>query len=452
MVPYSNDRPNVTTNTAPAISASPSLNEGQQHAADEFFKFLFTADKEFDIRGAGGVGKTYLMSYLIDQIIPRYEDACKLMGIEAIFKEVSMTATTNKAADVLAKATGRPTSTIFSYARLKPIFDWETKKSKLVRNRDWKPISNTIVFVDECSMVDSVLYFQIHATFDDTCKIVYVGDQNQLPPINERISPVYRQKGMKNVELTQNERSAAQPALLALNQQLRDTVSTGRFLPIKGVPGVIDVLDGDEVEAEVQKLFAQSTFDHRILCYTNAQAIEYNEYIRALRGLPDHITQGEVLVVNYGVEIPKTFISPETEVRILSISQIDKWISPCGLVDLDLQYVDAVTSFGTVITQMPVAVDPTDRSNMIKFLQKKGDWKSKEFLDKKVADLRQRDAGTVHKAQGSTYDTVIVDLDDISKCHNRDMVARMLYVAMSRAKNRIVLHGLLPERYGGVIE
>ena len=56
-------------------------------------------------------------------------------------------------------------------------------------------------------------------------------------------------------------------------------------------------------------------------------------------------------------------------------------------------------------------------------------------------------ASTTHKAQGSTYDEVIVDLADIGKCTQTDMAARLQYVALTRPKNRLYIRGELPERF-----
>lgn len=50
-------------------------------------------------------------------------------------------------------------------------------------------------------------------------------------------------------------------------------------------------------------------------------------------------------------------------------------------------------------------------------------------------------ASTVNKSQGSTYDTVYIDLNDIGKCRDKDQVRRMLYVAVSRARHKVVFTG-----------
>ena len=70
------------------------------------------------------------------------------------------------------------------------------------------------------------------------------------------------------------------------------------------------------------------------------------------------------------------------------------------------------------------------------------------LFSKRVLDLRMVDASTVHKAQGSTLDTVYIDLDDISKCTQKDLTAKLLYVAVSRARKKVVFFGDLAKRYG----
>jgi ATP-dependent exoDNAse (exonuclease V) beta subunit len=46
---------------------------------------------------------------------------------------------------------------------------------------------------------------------------------------------------------------------------------------------------------------------------------------------------------------------------------------------------------------------------------------------------------------------VFIDLTNISTCHQVEQVARMMYVAVSRAKYRIFFYGQLAEKYGGVV-
>ena len=49
-------------------------------------------------------------------------------------------------------------------------------------------------------------------------------------------------------------------------------------------------------------------------------------------------------------------------------------------------------------------------------------------------------ARTIHKSQGSTFDVVAIDMDDLYKCAQRDpkMYLRLLYVAVSRAAKKVI--------------
>ena len=293
-----------------------SLNEGQQAAADGFFQFLFDKGNELIISGPGGVGKTFLMGFLIDEIMPRYQQTCRMMGITSEYNDVIMTATTNKAADVLAQATGRPAQTIHSFLNLKVTDDYTTGKSKLTKTRNWKIHENMIIFVDEASMIDYPLLEMIREG-THKCKIVFVGDHCQLAPVMEPISPIYR-SNLPFYELTQPMRNSNQPALMEVCQQLRNTVETGKFHPIMIRPGVIDHLNGDQMEQEVFDYFAESS-NSRILAYTNQQVVAYNDHIREIRQLVSSYTLGERLISTISVTSDSRTIWTSSSTDIMSL-------------------------------------------------------------------------------------------------------------------------------------
>lgn len=441
-------------------SPASALNQGQQEAADGFFEFLFDDEaKEYNISGPGGVGKTFLMGQLIDHVIARYEETCRLMGIEPRYTEVHMTATTNKAAEVLSQQTNRPTSTIHSFLGLKMRDDYSTGRQILTKGKGWQVHENKIIFIDECSMIDSSLYYLIH---DGTmnCKIVYVGDQCQLAPVLETISPVYRNK-MPLAELTENVRvqqagNGEKPALLSLNEQLRETVQTGVFKPIVTVPGVIDLLDVDEMEARIDEVFSNQVSHTRILAWSNDRVLQYNDHIRQLRQLPPELTPGERVVNNKAIPLQGQMLSVEQEFLIKDIANTRYTLvieDPQGGDDFSISYRTCTleTTNGGVIDEVPLIDDRDHLRDVTKYLARLKKWGPYYDLQRTFPDLRMRDACTVHKSQGSTYDFVFIDLGDISRCNNPDQVARMLYVAASRARIRVYLFGELAEKYGGVI-
>lgn len=429
------------------------LNTGQQEAADAFFSFLFSPDPEFIISGPGGVGKTHLMSHMIDKVMPMYFEACQITSIPPEFDEVVMTATTNKAAEVLAVATQRPTSTIHSFMNLKVTDDYSTGEQKIAPTRNWFVHQRKIIFIDECSMIDSQLYRYLKEGTHNS-KLVYVGDHCQLAPVMEKFSPVYKDEKPFYV-LTEQMRNSGQPALMDICDQLRETVQTGEFKPLKIVPGVIDLLDDEQMQKQITNHFMAQNYESRILAYTNNRVMMYNDYIRGIRGLPQEFTVGEYLINNSALQLRQRMLTVEEELEV-------EWVAPeptnikidDGAV-LQVRYMNLRSRIGEVFENIPVPVDRDHYKALIKYFQKKGKdtkyWAPYFELKNNYPDLRQRDAATFHKSQGSTYDSVFIDLNDLSSCRQPDQAARMLYVALSRARSRVFLYGNLAPKYGGLI-
>lgn len=426
----------------------PPLNQGQQAAADGFFDFLFSADKELIISGPGGVGKSFLMGYLIDEIMPRYEKMCSLLNQPVKYRDVHMTATTNKAAEVLAQATGRPCGTVHSFLGLKVTDDFSTGVSKLSKTNNWKVHQRIILFVDEASMVDTALLKYIREAMLE-CKVVFVGDHCQLAPVKETKPPVFNQ-GLPMYVLTEPMRNSGQPALIDVCQQLRDTVETGKFNPIQIVPGVIDLLDDGQMMAELPTVFTDPNANARILAYSNARVLQYNDYIRHdVRQLPADFVQGEHLVNNSTFVQGKTQISVEEEVTVISVSpDVEHYVLE---PNVELAYRRCAVSSGfAVLPEVMIPVDRGHYAKLVEYYAKQKDWQKYFFLKNNFPDFRQRDACTVHKSQGSTYQTVYIDLENLSTCTQSETGARLMYVAFSRASTRVALYGNLTPRFGGL--
>ena len=426
------------------------LNAGQQAACDGFFSFLFTDQKELIISGAGGVGKTFLMGYLIDEIMPRYYDTCSLMNIDPKYHSVEMTATTNKAAEVLGEATNRPTSTVHSFLGLRVKENFSTGRTELIRTRNWKMEEGIILFVDECSMIDIALRKELLAsTFN--CKIVYVGDHSQLPPVFEELSPIYRDN-LPFFELTEPMRNADHPELMEVCQQLRETVATGIFKPIKAIPGVIDWLDAEQTESAIMDHFVNQETDSRILAYSNVQVNDLNQYIRTARQLPAEFTVGEHLISNSAVQLGTSGgFAVEEAVTILRIASEPELID-IGNAQFYARRMDLEGAYKKTFFDVLVPEDKAHFDQLCKYFAGQKDWVSYFKLKNNYPDLRPRDVCTVHKSQGSTYDTVFIDMENLSKCTQPKVAARLLYVAFTRARHRVIMYGNLAKRLGGIIE
>ena len=432
------------------MTTRPPLNQGQQAAADGFFDFLLSNEKEMVITGPGGVGKSFLMGYLIDVILPQYEKMCGLLQMPVKYREVHMTATTNKAADVLSQATGRPCGTIHSFLNLRVMDDFATGRSKLVKTSSWRIHSNIIVFIDEASTEDATLLAYLRDAMLD-CKVVHVGDHCQLTAVGESKPQVFHE-GWRTYELLEPMRNSGQPALMDVCAQLRETVETGIFKPIRVVPGVIDLLDDNQMEAELHGEFQKMHSNCRILAYSNPRVLQFNDYVRTdIRRMPPDLVVGEELINNTAIAIGTARISAEESVTVLDVAPAPEMFRLNADVSFEVRRCTLSSGFA-LIPNVPVPVDRNHITQLIKYYAKQKDWATYFKLKNNFPDLRQREAGTVHKSQGSTYDTVYLDLDNLSTCTQADVGARLLYVAMTRPRFRIAMHGKLTDRFGGIIQ
>jgi len=136
---------------------APTLNDAQQRAVLSALSHRISV-----ISGAGGSGKTYTVS-----AITRAMEECDLQTILA--------APTGKAAKRMEEVVGIEASTIHRLLG----FDGKTYS----RGPD-NPIEADMVIVDELSMVDVPLAWQLFQCIDlENTAVVLVGDHNQLPPI-----------------------------------------------------------------------------------------------------------------------------------------------------------------------------------------------------------------------------------------------------------------------------
>lgn len=424
------------------------LNADQQAAATAVFQFLLSDDREFSISGPAGTGKTYMMHHIRNTVLKEYQDAARLLGFDPVDYEIELCATTNKAAEVLMHSCRCPASTIQSFLGLKVFDDYKTGETVCKPTANFTVKKNKLIFIDEASMIDRQIHKYILEAAGDTCKVIYLGDHCQLAPVNETLSPVYaRPSGV--AKLTQPMRNAGQPALMALCAQLRHTIETGEFKPIREVPGVVDYLDTAQAQAFIDQTFATEGANARMLARTNARVHEYNGYVRGLRGYPDHFVKGEKVLNTSGIKLSGEFLRVEQEIEILQASSKFETIQ----VEHDAEEEVLFDIQHLTISTGPKSLDVRVPANRAHFKELLGYYKSRKawapyfWLKNNFPDLRQRDAATVHKSQGSTYDTVFLDLSNIGGSFEADQVARMLYVAASRATTRLVLFGQLPRRY-----
>jgi len=425
------------------------LTNDQQSALANFTAFMLSDAQFMVLRGPAGVGKTFVLKTMLESL-KAPNGVMALMGGQPI-KKAMITATTNKAAEVLLHAMKgvkgvKDVTTIHSAMKLTIKNDFDTGTTRLVKSKDFQIVCDTLIVVDEGSMVDRQL-LKLLKEGTRNCKFIFMGDECQLASIFEDESEVFSLEGYQ-VQMEEVVRNRGVPALAAVCKQLRTMVKTGTFTPVVPDGQAIVLLSNEEMQNRLRTDFIlQDSPNKRILAYSNNRVQTYNAYIRDERGLPREYQPGEQLVCNNVVIHDGTSTRVEQLFTVKTTGTV--YTEPGMLKEFgwDIPVYKITTACGESLIQ---PVDYEQVTWALKQLQKNRVWEPFFRYKQMFADLRMPQASTVYKAQGSTYEEVYIDLADIGNCRNPMQTLRMLYVAYSRAAKRVFLFGELPPRYMGV--
>lgn len=398
------------------------LTRSQESAKKEIQKFINdSVNTCMCISGKPGTGKSYFVKEIIPQLIRgKYEYA--------------LTATTNKAAAVIGGVT------TYSFFGLRVTFK---EGDYVINDSNLKRIYNTVIVVDEASMLDWEL-FKIITTSVVRCKFIFVGDMNQLPAIKGGIN-VFEKYPV--VELTDVVRQKKED-LINVIDKARNNIKKACIMDKIQESDNIHILKTKDEVAEVIKKFG---YKDKILAYTNATVIAYNKWFRELTGRSPELQLGD-LVVN------KTYCSSYVNPSFSMYAEQEGIISDVSepmILDLTTRQVYEDVLFEDV-AEIPfkvrkvylmdceypflIAEDAGLHRTLLKATAKEKNWKDHFFLKERISDLRDNMACTVHASQGSTYNNVFIDLRDIKTCRAMSVKTRLIYVALSRAKENIYIY------------
>ncbi|MEP3438602.1 MAG: ATP-dependent RecD-like DNA helicase [Hoeflea sp.] len=348
----------------------------------------------FRLFGYAGTGKTTLAKYFA----------------EHVDGDVLFAAFTGKAAQVLRARGAKNARTIHSLIYRpkgeEEVSDEETGKTTVSPlfslNRQSPLAQAALIIIDECSMVDEALGKDLMSF---GTPILVLGDPGQLPPIS---GGGYFTEAEPDILLTEIHRQARDNPIIDLAMQVRE----GREI-MHGDYGTAQVIGKNEVDRDMVLEADQ------VLVGTNRTRRRYNQRLRELKGFTQAFPQAGDKLVCLRNDPSK------------------------GLLNGSLWQV-MTSSKETVKPGINLLVRPEDDdmdrgSAKIKLLKSAFDdpdlevpWQTKKRYD----DFDYGYALTVHKAQGSQWNSVV--LFDESYAF-RDSRERWLYTAITRAAERLVI-------------
>lgn len=408
------------------------LTPDQQTALDAFQAFLVDpVETVFVLSGYSGCGKSTLVRTILDRL-PGFQKIVHLVDPTAQILEPVLTATTNKAAENLSQITGQDARTIHSVLGLRVSTDFRTNVTTLTVQRNAPLVEDTLLFIDEASYIDKALLQHIFQRTRN-CKIVFIGDPAQLTPVQATGTPVF-DANFPGAALTQVVRQAEGNPIVDLSTKFRHAVNTGKFFSFRPDGQTIQHLDREAFNQAIAQEFVREDWryaDSKILAWTNKCVVGYNQMVRNLAKGDPHFQEGDYVTVNTFLQAARGS-SFKTD-QLAQLTQIEP----------DSVSLDVVGNWVTLDHHARVFHPRSliEKNQAIKQARQEGRINDVATMETSWADLRAVYAQTINKSQGSTYGSVFIDLDDIRRCNSGDQIARMMYVAVSRAKHQVFLTG-----------
>lgn len=479
---------NIKVNTAESNRLNQAgFTKDQEKAVRGLIEFIQSNWNEKDMSrsftGSAGTGKTYCIKYIMQN--------CRIP-----LSEIGLASPTHKACRILRETTGFDATTIHSDLGLRlnlDRYDFDPDNPPFDPKGRKKIENYRLYILDESSMVGHSLRTLLEKECKKhQCKIIYTGDESQLDAVKDKNGLCLRGRGEKLTKIIrQGEDNPVSDILALLRQDIArksftflEYIIQNRIKYNDSYTKGYEVLPYNDFVAQVQSSFNNTDYErdinmYKIISYTNAAVNKWNKFIRGLI-IPNAdkfcITKND-LITSY------TTLMNEFNEAIISncddyvIKEIVNYVIP--KYNLKGFLVRFIAVHNAKETQPLFVLDHYDQKNLMEYLKlnknyidkaksapagsaRSGAWIKYYTFKREVLLLtnvlnsatgetlvsRDADYGfsiTSHRSQGSTYENVFVDVNDMvydkngKPYTNIDDINRRLYVACSRAKNRLYL-------------
>ena len=444
----------------------------QETAIKRLAEFLASPNPDgiFILRGYAGTGKTSLVGALV-----RTLDLLKQKSV--------LLAPTGRAAKVFASYAGHPAFTIHKKIYRQRSFSNELTNFTLNDNLT----THTLYIVDEASMISneglSGSTFGTGRLLDDLiqfvysgqgCRLLFLGDLAQLPPVGEEQSPALVGEALKGyglevaeMDLTQVVRQAKESGILWNATRLRQAIASEDCfsLPKIRLAGFADIrlLPGNELIDALEECYARDGLDETIvICRSNKRANIYNNGIRSrILWREDELESGDWLMVaknNYywteqEKEKNEEFIANGETAIVRRVRRTHELYG--------FRFADAILAFpdcnglemevslllDTLQSDAPALTRADSERLFQNVLEDYADIATKAERMKKIKNdphynalqVKYAYAITCHKAQGGQWKNVFLDQGYMADEYLSPDYFRWLYTAFTRATGTLYL-------------
>lgn len=364
------------------------------------------------LTGGPGTGKTTT----VNAILSLYE---------ASYDRVALCAPTGRAAKRLSELTGHKASTIHRLLEV----DYTSGTLRFIHNAK-NLLKCDVVILDEVSMVDVRLFQALLAALRPSCRIVLVGDADQLPSVGPGniLGEILRAGTLPTVRLNEIFRQAGESLIVRNAHRIVNghmPQKGGReddFFMIESVGLACQRLVCDLVATRLPQAYGfDPVRDIQVLCPTKVGptgSVELNRRLQALLNPP-------------GPGKPQ--IGSADGGRVLRLG--DKVMQIKNDYDITYERNGAEAGVGAYNGDMGIvtAVDTENRTVTVQM-----DDRRYTYMADQLSELEPAYAVTVHKSQGSEFPAVVLPAADVPA---RLCYRNLLYTGVTRARKLCVLVG-----------
>ncbi len=364
----------------------------------------------FILTGGPGTGKTTTMAGMLSML-------------EQEGYKVALAAPTGRAAKRLSEVTGREAKTIHRLLELDP-----SSQIQAFKHNEKNSLRCDVVVIDEMSMVDTQLFEALLRALRMTCKIILLGDPDQLPSVGagNLLRDLIASGCIPTVHLDEIFRQAANSLIVTNahaivsgeNVDLERKDSDCFFLPRNSMESATQTVVDLVCRRLPDSYGYSSVFDIQVLCPGRKGALGVEELNRQLQQALN----------------PPEKTKPETQFMGRVFRQGDKVMQIKNNYDI-LWRAGEVKGVGVFNGDIGVIemLDRGSRSLKIRYDDRVAMY-SFDMLDQ----LEHSYAITIHKSQGCEFEAVVMPLWG---SHRRLHYRNLLYTGVTRARNILVMLG-----------